>query len=165
MTKQNLSPEQKPASPVILIVALLLFGLLFGGFGLYNYNVGMKSASWPAAQGKIISSRVESTRKDQETNFRASVRYRYSIQGVSYIGTRITASDVLHRNRGSAEDILGNYPVAKDVKVYYDPAQPATSVLKVGLPKNVYILLATTLGCLFLAAAITISMLKKRKQP
>ena len=156
-------PSKKASeNAAILIVALLVFGLVFGGFGLYRYSVGKKSVSWPSVEGKISYARVESTRSDGKQKYRPAVKYNYVVNSKPYTGNRVTASDDLKNNRGSAMDVLKNYPVGSVVPVYYDPADPVTSLLEPGIVKNVYLVLLVSAVCLFLSSAIAVSAIRKK---
>lgn len=95
--------------------------------------------------------------------FRLSVKYRYAVDGKSYTGNRITASDNYQKTRSSANDVLKKYPVGGEVSVYYNPANPGSSVLKTGVNKNVSLPLGIAVVCFLLATAIIVSELKKKK--
>jgi len=157
--------KTKQASPAILVVALLAFGVVLGGFGLYRYQLGNESASWPSVQGTITQSRAQSTRRDGKQEYMPSVHYTYSVDGASHTGTRITASDVYQKTRSGAEDILRSYPVGAEVAVFYDPGAPEKSVLEAGMPKNVYVLLFAAAACILLAVAVGVSAAKSRLAP
>ena len=82
------APSKKASeNPAILVIALLVFGLVFGGFGLYRYNFGKKSVSWPSIEGKISYVRVESPRSDDKQKYRPAVKYNYVVNSKSLPGT------------------------------------------------------------------------------
>jgi hypothetical protein len=155
-------PVQASGNSAILVIVLLVFGLVFGGFGLYRYNVGKKSDSWPSVKGTISYSRVESTRSNDKQKYRPAVRYNYVVSGKSYTGNKITASDDLKNNRGSAADALNNYPVGSVVPVYYDSTDPGLSLLKPGIVKNAYVMLLAGGVCIFLSVAVAVSAIRKK---
>ena len=128
--------KKASGNPAILVVALLVFGLVFGGFGVYKYSIGKKSVSWPSVKGKISYARVHSSRSNGKQKYMPTVKYSYSVNGKSYAGKRITASDDYKQTRSSAADILKNYPVGSVVPVYYDPTAPETSLLAPGVDRN-----------------------------
>jgi hypothetical protein len=90
------------------------------------------------------------------------VNYGYTVNGRSYTGRRISASDEYQKNRGSAEDILDRYPVGATVTVFYDPENPATSLLVTGAPGNTYVMMAASVFCLLAALAVGVSALRRR---
>ncbi|MBC2715123.1 MAG: DUF3592 domain-containing protein [Desulfobacteraceae bacterium] len=163
MTIEDAAPKSKKSDPAIMIVALLVFGIVFGGLGLYRYNMGKKSISWPAAKGKITYSHAASRRVENSYEYHPSVKYTYSVDRRSYTGKRITASDVYQKTLSGAKDILKKYPVGGEVSVYYDPADPGTSLLETGMKKNVYVLLGGAALCFLFATATIVSELKKKK--
>jgi len=159
-TTQN-NPGNTKANALILIAALLIFGLVLGGFGYFRYKVGRDSANWPAVTGKITYSRASYSKGEHGGQYLPSVRYTYLVNGKSYTGTRITSSDMYQKTLSLANDILRDYPVGGEVYVFYNPSDPATSLLEIGIRKNVYILLGAAFFCFFVAIAIGISAIKK----
>ena len=164
MTAEETIPKNTKGNAAILIIALLVFGLVFGGFGLRRYNIGKESGSWPTVKGKVTYSHVDSRRVKNNQEYMASVKYSYSVDGKSYTGSRVTASDVYQKTLGRANDIIKMYPVGGEVSVYYDPADSGTCLLETGIKKNVYLMLGGGLACFFFAGAIIVSELKKKKQ-
>ena len=162
MSADETASKSQGSNPAILIAALLIFGLVLGGFGMYRYNMGRESGSWPVVQGKITYARPEPRRVKSRTQYHPGVRYTYTVNGRSYTGNRITASEIYQKSRSGAEDILRKYPVGGQIPVHYNPADPGVSLLETGLPKNVLVLLGGAAACLFFAGAITVSVLKKR---
>ncbi len=160
MTDQSDPPNQKGSNPLILVAALVIFGVVLGGLGLSKYRSGQASAEWPTVSGTISSGRVQSHRRDGRTEYMPQVQYSYQVGNRTFTGTRITVSDVYQRNRGSAEDILRKFPAGATVTVYYDPDDPAMAVLEQGMPGNVKVLLGAGAGCLVLAVLIGISAVR-----
>ena len=156
------NPQNTTSNGLILIAVLLVFGLVLGGFGMYRYNMGKKSTSWPSANGRITYSHASPHSEKNGTQYMPTVRYTYAVKGKSYTGTRITASDQYQKNISSANDILRDYPVGKGVAVYYNPSDPAVSLLEIGIQGNVYVMLAGAGGCFLFAVFIAVSLLKKR---
>jgi len=162
MAMKDAASKSKKSSPVFMVVILLVFGLIIGGVGLYRYNLGKKSASWPAVKGKMTYARAVSTKVDNKNEYRLSVKYRYIVDGKSYTGERITASDQNQKTRSRANNVLKKYPVGGEVSVYYNPARPGSSVLKTGVNKNVSLPIGIAVVCFLLAMAIIVSEFKKK---
>jgi len=163
MVQENAAPKSPSGNPFIMIVVLLVFGLVLGGFGLHRYNLGKGSGSWPVARGKITYAQAVPQKVKKSQEYRASLKYTYTVNGSSYTGRRITASDVYLKTLSSANDILRKYPVGGEVSVHYDPANPGTSLLESGIKKNVYVLFGGAALCILFAVAITVSEIKKKR--
>ena len=163
MTTKDTPAKNDKDNAVIIIVALLLFGLTLGGFGFYKYNMGKESMAWTSAKGTITYSHAAPHRGDSGQKYLPSVKYTYIVDGNAYTGRRITSSDVFQRNLGSAKDILKKYPIGGEVAVYYDPADPGTSLLEIGIKRNIYVLLGGAALCFLLAGAIAASAKKKNR--
>lgn len=163
MTKQDAVQTGNQGNPAILIAALLGFALVLGGFGVYKYNMGKESLSWPAVRGEITYARVESRKVKNGHEYLPSVRYSYAVSGRTYAGDRINVSAVYLKTQSRANEALRKYPVGGEVPVYYNPADPGKSLLETGVKMNIYVMLGAAAFCLFLAMAITVSALKKKK--
>lgn len=161
MTDQSKESAQQ-SSPFILVVVLLVFGVVLGGVGMMRYNTAQASTEWPTVTGTVTSSRVQTTSRDGRNEYMPRVQYSYGVEGRSFTGTRITASDEYQKNRGSAEDILVRYPSGASVAVFYDPQDPANSVLAQGMPGNVKVMLGAGVACLALAVLIGISAVRQK---
>jgi hypothetical protein len=60
----------------------------------------------------------------------ADIRYRYSVDGREYEGSRLGYRTIeLHTEQHAAAD-CARYPEGKQLKVYYNPENPADSVLE-----------------------------------
>ena len=163
MAKEDATQKNKKSNPVFMIVILLTFGLIFGGVGLYRYNLGKKSVTWPAVKGKMTHARAVPTTVNKQQEYQLSVKYRYTVDGKSYTGERVTVSDNYQKTRSLANEVLKKYPVGGEVSVYYNPANPGSSVLKTGMNKNVSLPLGIAVVCFLLATAIIVSEFKKKK--
>jgi len=153
--------SNRKGDAAILVSVLLIFGLVLGGFGLYRYRKGRESAAWPTVRGKVVYSHAEPHKVETGHHYRPAVKYTYTVSGKAYTGKAITASDEYQKTLGGANDILREYPVGSDVSVAYNPDDPGQAVLKTGLRKNTYVLLAGSVVCFAFAGAIVVSRLKK----
>ncbi|GAB6094242.1 hypothetical protein JCM14469_04940 [Desulfatiferula olefinivorans] len=164
MNTDTQTTKNTASNAVILVLALVGFGIVFGGFGLFRYQTAKKSLAWPSTTGTITSARAESRKADKGFQYMPSVRYTYSVNQTRYTGSRITASDTYEKTKSRAEKILRDYPVGGAVTVYYDPEKPGESLLVTGMKANVYGLLAAGIFCLFFAVAVGVSALKGKQQ-
>jgi hypothetical protein len=93
------------------------------------------SAAWPRADGDIVGSaaRVEDYHDDGEPMLRTVISYRYHVGGEPYRGERVFFGDgIALRFAGPGRRRLAAYPIGRRVRVAYDPADPAISVLEPG---------------------------------
>ena len=128
---------------------------IFGGFFalvglviLVAATVTMITASdsrtWPHAQGTMLVSEVEmdvstsprgpGRTSSTSTSYTPRVEYRYEVDGKSHKGTRF---ELLERGEGTRAEVaakLEKFAEGSQVTVYYDPGDPAKSVLKPGTP-------------------------------
>lgn len=113
-------------------------------------NKAKASQSWPAAQGRVLSSELARIR-DTDGTFTEQPRivYEYAVAGTSFQSTRVSfggASNI------GARKCVERYPAGATVQVFYDPAKPASAVLERKANKG--IILLPLLGAFLLIAGI-----------
>jgi hypothetical protein len=119
----------------LLIVAAV--GLLVTGGGGYFAYRSSQSKSWPTTEDQVIESRVERERSvgdsidDQQ--YKAVVRYRFTIEGAEYISDRVAFGMGSSNHRSDAKTTVDEYPVRKKVTVHYSPLDPSDAVLEAGV--------------------------------
>lgn len=140
-----------------------LFVLVFVGVGIYlilrskrDKEKARQSLNWPATSGKVLAARmIESTSTDSDgdssTTYRAHVQYEYEVMGASYTNDKVNVGMVVSTSSTKkAQETLARYPVGSTVKVYYDPNNPADSVLEQKASSN----LTLILGIIFLGIGL-----------
>jgi hypothetical protein len=58
------------------------------------------------------------------------IRYRYSVQGRAYVGTRLGLGRWETTDSALVHSVMLAYPVGASVRVHYAPADPAVSALR-----------------------------------
>jgi hypothetical protein len=148
--------------------SLGIFLAIGAGLSFWGWNIlqnARASASWPTAQGVILSSEVTlSTDADGSDSYSPEVTYRYLALDSSYQNRTIKFGENSYGNRRKAQDIAARYPVGKSVTVYFDPESPARSVLEPGVSGGSYLVLGIGLFFMVLALVLTpISLFKRSK--
>lgn len=119
----------------LLLVALVV------GFGLLAWRawqIRQASPSWPTVEGEILVSRAYPRNESNDGHgtpthhWLVEVQYRYTVQGTPYTGDRLKAFVPPLPDEASAQAWLAPFPVGARVRVHYDPARPAVSVLVPG---------------------------------
>ena len=89
--------------------------------------------NWPVALGTITVSQVrtrESGGANSEIYYYPEVQYRYSVEGQSYQGFRVSFSSVHTRSPKLALELIARLSPGASVAVRYNPHFPADSVLE-----------------------------------
>jgi hypothetical protein len=155
---------RRQAGPIAgLIVGSLL---LVGGFFL-TYRIGKPirdkataSVAWPATEGRITASRVERVKHGGggKATYTAEITYEYALDGQTFEGDRVWFGDDYSASDASVfRAAVGRYPAGKAVKVHYDPAEPAESVLEPGSTWSGSALYLIGLGLMTLGGMILVS--------
>jgi len=149
------------------IAGLLIGGLMLVGGYYLTYRVGKPirdqaaaSTSWPVTDGRITASRVERVKQggDGKATYTADITYEYALDGRTFEGDRVWFGDAYSASDASAfRAAVGRYPVGRAVKVHYDPAEPAESVLEPGPTWSGSALYFIGLGLMTLGGIVTLS--------
>ena len=127
----------------IFCLGFMFIGLVFLLLGGYQLLQGLTTKDWPAAPGKILSSKVQSgtsnsrgparTTTGSSKRYSVDVRYRYELDGQEFEGDRLRFGNVSYKSRSKAQKVMNRYPRGKEVEVFYDPENPQSSVLIKGI--------------------------------
>lgn len=127
---------------LIGLVAGGCFVTIFAGIGIFmlvKYFQDKKkseaSQAWSATVGRVTEAYVrESQSRDDDgyitTSYYPEVRYLYEAMGVEYTGKRIAFGGGVSSGHNKANETIAQYPVGKNVTVYYDPNNHEEAVLE-----------------------------------
>ena len=152
----------------IVIGVILLLITPFAAFACFlSYRQAQASGDWPATKGTVTVSRVDSTigRKTK-----AKISYDYSVNGSSFVGTRVRFNDTTGSGRNAQEQLIEPYPVGAKVDVFYDPSSPNISILEAGagwgsLGLFLIPILLVGIAAFFLTAGFQAGKQSKRSEP
>lgn len=130
------------------------------------------SRQWPSAQGEMgyaFARELESTSGGKKIQgYEAVLSYEYAVAGHPYKGNLLFFGYQGTADRANAEAIVKRYKGASSLQVFYNPADPAISVLEPGQREmlrgqlwGMGILLAFSLLAILTATLILASGLKK----
>lgn len=172
-----------------IFMIILVFGmiaLLLGGAGYYFTRKGWRgvrdaqaSTRWPTTYGKILSMMVEEQKPmdtrlgggSHRSDYRPVLKYSYTLNEKTYGGEHRRFDDdvIVYSSYEKAKAAVADYPVEKTVLVYYDPDNPANSVLEPGKAGPAWRSLTSGLFCFFMtlliiwmAVAVVINQLHPR---
>jgi hypothetical protein len=150
----------------VLGTALLIFGVVF-------LRDAWASRGWPTAAGTVEEVTVvrdrSSTSNTSRPYYYYAVTYEYEVSGQRYRGDRYslgngsTASKNYESQREARNVGEEAYPEGSEVAVYYDPENPASTVLKPGANFGTYVPLV--MGLLFTPPGIGFLMMMLRAKP
>jgi hypothetical protein len=125
---------------VASVVLLLLFTLPWSGITLmadFGFVRGVwcqvRALGYATTAGVVTKSEVVTARTRHRRNYYGPhVEYKYSVAGKEYSGHRYRLEEDASFD-STAQTIVADHPVGKQVTVYYNRADPADSVLRPGL--------------------------------
>ena len=122
--------HSKPLLSLIIGGVIVVVGVLISDIPKMVVSQG-----WPATEGTILYHRFLGQKfkeydGDYYTNVEVSIRYQYTVNGISYTSLSINSIDTPFNLYPSS--YASRYPVGEDVIVYYNPKSPSEAVLEPG---------------------------------
>lgn len=142
-----------------------VLGLLFSVASLFTLAFwysqiadSIRSNSWPAVQGTILSAELHvSTDTDSDKTYYPKISYSYNVAGHEYTAEKLQfVPDGFGKNWATRK--LNAYPVDSVVEVSYDPDTPQTAVLEPG-GKFKWYLFITGVALAFWSVFTTLALL------
>jgi hypothetical protein len=133
---------------VASITSVVAVALIIGGQRIAA--TGARSEAWPSTTGKVVELKVvaESTSSRSQggrwfspgisstttsVTYRPVITYEYSVGRQTFRSTNITVAGFDGTSeKKDAQEVVDRYVVGMTVDVYYDPGNPAFSVLEKG---------------------------------
>jgi hypothetical protein len=151
--------------PLLFVWTFLFAGIATLGYGIISSMEAFYSQSWPAVEGVITLSQVDSYLSESDsgttTMYHPQVSYNFSVNDQDYHGDVINMDDISTSDIRAAEKIIARYPKGKVVLIYYDPGRPEKAVLEPGLTGGLFIPLS--IGIIITLLAIVMNILLFRK--
>ncbi|MFT3857219.1 MAG: DUF3592 domain-containing protein [Aquabacterium sp.] len=116
-----------------VLIAALVLGIAW--LVWHSWRISQTSPAWPHVMGEMLEARARAFNEigDQSGTptheWFTEVRYRYTVDGQTYTGTRLRAFGRRHMDEAQAQQEIAPFQPGTRVKVFYDPAKPASSVL------------------------------------
>jgi hypothetical protein len=141
----------------IMLIALLLFIL-----GFLDFIKTRRLRKWPTASGIIIKSEIS---RRHDGYFQTVMRYRFQAQGQIFESDKFFHDQkVMSYGSGTAQEKIAPYPVGKVIEVYYQPQNPAHSLVEIKSTVKFYVIGAFALigfGLIFAANFWAIELFAK----
>ena len=138
---------------LIILLAGGFFVLVFAGIGIFmlvkyfrDKGRAEESKAWPATAGEITQAYIrESQTRDSDgymtTSYYPEVRYLYDARGVAYTGEQISFGGAIGGSHQKAAEIVAQYPVGKNLTVYYNPNNPAEAVIERRIGSKLFLII------------------------
>jgi hypothetical protein len=169
----NIRGEMKPTSQhfptilkrlVILTAVTTLISLCFLPRCYHRHN----STRWPTTSGVIgqVALKTSFHKPGMTTYFSPFICYRYTVDNIPRASTRIAfAASVGFPKEEALAWIDRNYPLGKQVGVYYDAKNPDLAVLVPGATEQLLICWSSTLTAASCFALSLVLLLREKRRP
>jgi hypothetical protein len=115
----------------VALIALALCGYFcwseVRGLGLLQKQI--TAESFPHTEGKVISGDVETSYGSKSTHYIPELTYSYEVNGVDYTGQRYRYGRFSFSSKGGADGFIARHLNGSEIDVYYNPENPADSLL------------------------------------
>lgn len=126
--------KSNEASPFVVVIALLFFGLaglgIFVGFVLPKAWEWMSMRGWKETEAEVIWSRVASHSDSDGTTYSVDLFYRYHFQGKDYRSNRYNLIGGSSSGHAGKQEVVRAHPPGTAVTVFVDPGKPWRAVVK-----------------------------------
>jgi len=123
----------------IILLAIFSAGVGAIVFSFHPLENLKDSETWQTTDAVITSSEIQKNETRKKTpgsstyktriTYQPKVTFIYTIDGKEYRGDRINFSYQSYSDIKEAKEIQGSYPVDKEISVFYNPEDPAESVV------------------------------------
>ncbi len=116
-----------------LVFAVMLVSIPFVEWMMIgNLREALRSKGWPTTSGKITKSEVTWDLYQAKPRYSPDLSYDYQVGEKTFSGTAVRVGKLTTKSEHDAEEIVRQFPVGKDVPVFYDPANPSSSCFITG---------------------------------
>ncbi|MHC4588421.1 MAG: DUF3592 domain-containing protein, partial [Planctomycetota bacterium] len=120
----------------MLVFTLFWSGIVsvFDGFLIYGGVRQARAESFPTVEGRITRSEI-TTHRDSEggTTFGADIAFTYRVDGTAYTSDRYRYGEMSSSDSSVASGVVRAHPVGANVRVFYNPRDPADAILMPGI--------------------------------
>ena len=124
----------------------------------------LQALGFATAQATVIDSDVEEIDGGEDATYRARIRYRYLVAGRELSGDRFRFG-FSTGSRSYAKQLVQAYPAGRRTTAYYNPADPAESLLSPGLSAEDFfgLLCLTPFNVVFVGSWGCLAQMLRRK--
>ena len=133
-TNERIGRYVLPLLPLFFMAAGLVC-TVYWGRDAYR---AVESYSWPKTKGLVIASGVDQIdKRDPDFHYkslwRSHVYYEFEVQGSKHQGNCVSFGEHAYDSSSKASDAISDYPVGKNVSVYYRSSDPDLCFLEPGI--------------------------------
>lgn len=150
---------------VVFGVFLTALGIALSVHGKRVLDEAQASTKWPAVPGKVTASNLTTSHSRNGTTYAAHVEYAYAVGGRELSGSTVWFGDEDTHDRDDAQKTLAQFPVGKEVRVFYRPDQPETAVLEPGTYPSSYLMLGLGVALGLAGIGVTLAGVRKSLMP
>jgi len=126
----------------VFVSIFTLIGLGFTGVGVRCVLQAQASSAWPHVAGEVTRSEIKAS-SGEGSSYAPHILYSYQVSGQPFEGSDICFGiKNVSATYAFARSLTERYRTGAPVMVYYNPSEPAMSVLEPGISKRSFIQMA-----------------------
>ncbi len=142
----------------------IAFGIILLVVVLRDNANNNQSKYWPSVPGIITQSDL-SIEYGKHTSYSAEIAYTYTVNGQNLTGNTVYFGCCASEVESEEVDILDRYPFGSQVKVFYQPAHPALSILDPEMSNPVDFFTGLFASSVFIAMGVLVLWIGRVKSP
>ena len=114
----------------LLQFILLVVCAIAIGWHLRTLLLARASLEWPVVSGRVLAAFLDEVDSDRQGDrFYPRVRYRYSVRGREYEGTRLWFRTLPSADYSASLALIRDIRAGQEVEIRFDPGRPERAVL------------------------------------
>ena len=115
-----------------MIVGLVFITVMYLFYSMMEFEI-YRSQFWPTVPGLMLVSKYQKVVPSTKRRYEIEVQFQYKIGDKEYHSNQLQIGGYVTRDRTKAKSIVEKFAVGKTVPVYYNPENPKTAYILVGL--------------------------------
>jgi Protein of unknown function (DUF3592) len=134
---------------------------------------GYRTHSWPTVSATVVESRwlthhatgdaYNQQQMGKGYTHTPEIKYTYQVSGAAFTSLRYRHGNATQTSVPVVQEIVARYPVGQTVLVYYDPENPADSVIEPGAGAKTWLGFGGGLGLLFVASSLVVAQVRRSR--
>lgn len=118
----------------LFIIGVLVVAYFIAKPGYEQLSEGWESRDWPETGGLVTLSKIShQTDVDEEDVFTFNIEYAYQVDGKKYRNSKYSPRPIQDNDADDLAEYLQKHPEGSTIVVFYNPADPAQSLIEPGM--------------------------------
>jgi hypothetical protein len=131
--EQKQENDEPPLLRRGVIFGVLAIPILIGACWLLaDFLFASASSSWPSVAGTVEKCEIRQIVKTRSTQYKVAMVYSYQVEQKRYSGERFNTRENYLSGEEDAKRVAASFAPGAECRIFYDPSDPAQSVIETG---------------------------------